>query len=31
MLLRKPYGAEDLIDRLNSLVRPEMRATHSPA
>ena len=31
MLLRKPYSADDLIDRLNSLVRPEMRATHSPA
>ena len=29
MLLRKPYSAEELIERLNSLVRPQLRATHS--
>lgn len=31
MLLRKPYSADELIERLNSLVRPELRATQSPA
>ena len=31
MLLRKPYTTDELVSRLNALVRPELRATPSSA
>jgi CheY-like chemotaxis protein len=29
MMLRKPYTAEELVERLNALVRPSLRTSHS--
>jgi len=31
MMLRKPYTADELVERLNALVRPDMRATQPSA
>ncbi len=31
MMLRKPYTSDELVERLNALVRPDMRPTHSSA